>query len=154
MNYNIAMQRHLGNLSRLVGHDVSRKYNYIIDQDDLTNAYLQMRNDLGYPLMMDSKYRRAIVYNKEGLERRITETINDCIMSNIKNIEDMIAEDIGNDIVNMMNGLTQASNGTIILGSKHSSSVIGKFTNILAKGLVKGIGNVIDDLIYPRDNKR
>ena len=31
-----------------------------------TSVYL---NELGYPLMMDSKYRRAIVYNKKGLEQ-------------------------------------------------------------------------------------
>ena len=71
MDYNSALQRHLGNISRQVGHDVSKRYSYIVSQDDLTNAWLQMNNDLGYPLMMDSKYRRAIVMNKQGLEKKI-----------------------------------------------------------------------------------
>lgn len=64
MDYRKAMQHHMRNISRQVGRDVSRRYNYIVTNDELTNAYLKMRNDLGYPLMMDSKYRRAIVYNK------------------------------------------------------------------------------------------
>ena len=77
-----AMQRHMNNLGRLVGHNIgsgANKYQYILNSDDLTNAYLQMRNDLGYPLMVDSKYRRAIVYNKQGLEKRIQQMINDTI---------------------------------------------------------------------------
>ena len=73
---NSDMKRHMNNLGRLVGHKVGNglsTYQYILNSDDLTNAYLQMRNDLGYPLMVDSKYRRAIVYNKQGLEKRIQE---------------------------------------------------------------------------------
>ena len=104
MDYNSALQRHLGNISRQVGHDVSKRYSYIVSQDDLTNAWLQMHNDLGYPLMMDSKYRRAIVMNKQGLEKKIAEMVNECIIANIKELENMVAEDIGNDIESMLNG--------------------------------------------------
>lgn len=64
MNIKEMQKRHLGNISRQVGHDVSKKYSYIVNQDELTNAYFQMREELNYPLMMESRYRRAIVYNK------------------------------------------------------------------------------------------
>ena len=37
MDYNSALQRHLGNISRQVGHDVYKRYSYIVSQDDLTN---------------------------------------------------------------------------------------------------------------------
>lgn len=157
MDYQNIMQRHLGNMSRQVGYDVSNKYNYIINQSDLVNSYLQMRNDLKYPLMMDSKYRRAIIYNKQGLEKKITDMVNECIIANIKELEKMIEEDIGNDIESMLNGLVQAANGTVTLGkpnNKSGSSATNRFANALAKGLVKGVGKIIDDMTNPKDDRR
>ena len=157
MNYNSALQRHLGNISRQVGHDVSKRYSYIVSQDDLTNAWLQMHNDLGYPLMMDSKYHRAIVYNKQGLEKQIAQMVNDCIIANIKELESMVAEDIGKDIESMLNGLVQAANGTVTLGktsSRSGGSATNKFASALAKGLVKGVSKIIDDMTNPKDDRR
>lgn len=156
MNTNEIMQKHLGNLSRLTGHDVSHKYSYIINQDDLTNAYLQMRNDLGYPLMIDSKYRRAIVYNKQGIERKIAEMINECIIANIKELESMMIEDVSKDIENMLNGITQSSHGVITLGkvnNKGCKSATNRFASALAKGLVKGVSKIIDDMTNPKDDR-
>lgn len=157
MDYNSAIQRHLGNISRQVGHDISKRYSYIVSQDDLTNAWLQMHNDLGYPLMMDSKYHRAIVYNKQGLEKQIAQMVNDCIIANIKELESMVAEDIGKDIESMLNGLVQAANGTVTLGktsSRSGGSAINRFTSALVKGLVKGVGKIIDDMTNPKYDRR
>ena len=112
MDINSAMQRHLGTIAVQQGYGTGSSYSYILNQEDLTNAYLQMRNDLGYPLMVDSKYRRAIVYNKEGLEKQIENMINNCIIANIQELEKMVAEDIVNDITSQLNGLSQAANGT------------------------------------------
>ena len=157
MDYQSAMQRHLGNISRQIGHDVSNKYSYIINQDDLTNAYLQMRNDLGYPLMIDSKYRRAIVYNKQGLEKKIGEMINECIIANIKDLEKMVVEDISNDLESMLNGLVQAANGTINLGkisNRSGGSATNKFISALTKGIFKGVNEIMDDMINSENGKK
>ena len=156
MNTDDIMRHHLGNISRQVGHDVSKRYSYIVNQDDLTNAWLQMHNDLGYPLMMDSKYHRAIVYNKQGLEKQIAQMVNDCIIADIKELERMVAEDIGNDIESMLNGLVQSANGTITLGkasSRSGGSATNKFASALAKGLVKGVSKIIDDMTNPKDDR-
>lgn len=60
MNYQSIFQHHMKQLSNQVGHDVTTyNYNYVSGEDELMNAYAQMRNDLGYPLAMDSKYRRT-----------------------------------------------------------------------------------------------
>ena len=75
MGYKSAQQRHMNNLGRLVGHKVGSglsTYQYILNSDDLTNAYLQLHDELGYPLQIESRYRRAIVYNKKGLEKTHT----------------------------------------------------------------------------------
>ena len=138
-----AMNKHLGNISRAVGHDVTNKYSYIISSDDLTNAYVKMKDELGYPLMIDSKYRRAIVYNKKGLEKKIRETIDNCIIDNIMLLDRMVVE----DIVTQLNGITQSANGKIIMGKTSvSNNTMDLFSNALVKGLVNGVGKIIDDI--------
>ena len=138
-----AMNKHLGNISRAVGHDVTNKYSYIISSDDLTNAYVKMKDELGYPLMIDSKYRRAIVYNKKGLEKKIRETIDNCIIDNIMLLDRMVVE----VIVTQLNGITQSANGKIIMGKTSvSNNTMNLFSNALVKGLVNGVGKIIDDI--------
>lgn len=138
-----AMNKHLGNISRAVGHDVTNKYSYIISSDDLTNAYVKMKDELGYQLMIDSKYRRAIVYNKKGLEKKIRETIDNCIIDNIMLLDRMVVE----DIVTQLNGITQSANGKIIMGKTSvSNNTMNLFSNALVKGLVNGVGKIIDDI--------
>ena len=96
-------------MSRLVGHDVTDRYSYIVSRDDLVNAYLNMRNELGYPLMVDSKHRRAIVYNKKGLEKKVQQIINETIINNIGMLDSAIVS----DITNKLNSITQTANGTL-----------------------------------------
>lgn len=145
-------KRHLGNISRQVGHDVSKKYSYIVNQDELTNAYFQMREELNYPLMMESRYRRAIVYNKQGLGNKIIEIINACIGENINELENMIAEEVANDIIDRINGLSQAANGNIIKSNNRIKNNTYKFAKIIAKGITKGVGDLIDDIINPKED--
>lgn len=145
------MKHHMNNLGRLVGHDVSNRYSYIVSQNDLVNAYVQMKDELGYPLMMDSKYRRAIVYNKKGLEKQIRQSINDTIINNIHLLERMVVE----DIVAMLNGIVQSANGTIVLGKGGvSKSATNLFVDAMVKGVVKGVGSIIEDMTNPKDDRR
>ena len=143
------MDKHLGNMSVLVGHNVSR-YSLLLNTDDLTNAYLKMRNDLGYPLMLESTYRRAIVYNKQGLEKQIESMIAEVVGENFSKLTDLVA----NDVVNTLNSIHQLANGQVVLGttsqSNKLSSLIGK---ALGKGLVKGFFDILDD-ITTYDDKR
>ena len=146
-----AMNKHLGNISRAVGHDVTNKYSYIISSDDLTNAYVKMKDELGYPLMIDSKYRRAIVYNKKGLEKKIRETIDNCIIDNIMLLDRMVVE----DIVTQLNGIMQSANGKIMIGKNNvSSNAKNLFSNALVKGLVNGVGKIIDDITNIEEERK
>lgn len=147
---NREMKHHLNNIGRIIGHDVSHRYSYILNENDLYRAYTQMRDELGYPLMVDSKYRRAIVYNKKGLEKQIRQSINDTIISNIHLLERMVVE----DIVGMLNGIVQSANGTITIGkSAVSKSATNLFVDAMVKGVVKGVGNVIEDMTNPKDDR-
>lgn len=144
-----AMNKHLGNISRAVGHDVTNKYSYIISSDDLTNAYVKMKDELGYPLMMDSKYRRAIVYNKKGLEKKIKDIINNSIINNIYLMDKIVVE----DIVTQLNSITQNSNGILSVGKRSSTNTnaINMFANSMLKGVLNGIDSILDDITKQKD---
>lgn len=146
-----AMNKHLGNISRAVGHDVTNKYSYVINSNDLTNAYVKMKDELGYPLMIDSKYRRAIVYNKKGLQKKIENVIDNCIINNISLLDRIVVE----DIVSQLNSITQSANGMLSVGKKNSSNIsaINMFANSMLKGVLKGVDNIIDDIINRKDER-
>ena len=145
MNIETQRDRHIGNISRLIGHDVSGKYSYIVSESDLINAYLQMRNDLGYPLMLESRYRRAIVYNKQGLEQQIQSMIANCINESSKDLTDVVVADIINQLNYSLSGNKTSGNSTNV------GALAG---NIFGKGLVKGISNIIDDITDTERYKR
>ena len=93
----------------------------------------------------------CIVYNKKGLEKQIRQSINDTIISNIHLLERMVVE----DIVGMLNGIVQSANGTITLGkSGVSKSATNLFVDAMVKGIVKGVGSIIEDMTNPKDDRR
>lgn len=146
-------QRHMNNLGRLVGHKVGSglsTYQYILNTDDLTNAYLQLHDELGYPLQIDSRYRRAIVYNKKGLEKRIQDMINDTIEAAAKNLSDIVVA----DITNQLNNITMAANGKFVVGGGKSFNLGGMLGHALGKGLVDGFFTIIDEITDNDDDYR
>ena len=146
---NNTTKRHLGNISRLVGHDVSNKYSYIISESDLINAWVKMHNDLGYPLMIDSKYRRSIVYNKQGLERQINNMIVECIKEATKDLTDIVVA----DIISQINSITQTTSGKVISKNNSYTGKTNLFINALSSGLVNGFFKILDDITEYEDNR-
>ena len=149
-DFDAYMDRHLKNMGLVRWNDAMGIKKLEIGSDDVTSAYFNMRDELGYPLMMDSKRRRAIIYNKKGLEKKIQQLINDCIVKNAHLLEDMIV----NDIVYQLNGLSQTANGTFVnkKSNKQSNSKI-IFIDAMAKGLVKGVGVIVDEITNPKGIK-
>lgn len=154
MGKNRAMQRHMTNLGNLVGHKVGNgisTYQYILNTDDLTNAYLRLHDELGYPLQIESRYRRAIVYNKKGLEKRIQQMINDTIENAAKNLADIVVA----DITHQLNNITFAANGKAVVGGGGSSfNIGGMIGHALGKGLVDGFFTIIDEITDNDDYDR
>lgn len=146
---NNTTKRHLGNISRLVGHDVSNKYSYIISESDLINAWVKMHNDLGYPLMIDSKYRRAIVYNKQGLEKQINNMIVECIKEATKDLTDIVVA----DIISQINSITQTTSGKVISKNNSYTGKTNLFINSLSSGLVNGFFKILDDITEYEDDR-
>ena len=102
-----------------------------------------MHHDLGYPLKVDSKYRRAIVYNKSGLEKQIQDMIQQVIGDNLKELADVVAD----DITAQLNSLTTSANGQFIHKSGvHTSNFGAMIGKVLGKGLVKGFNDILNDI--------
>lgn len=152
-DYSSYQQRHIRNLGRLAGKNIgsgSSRYSYILDSNDLTNAYLQMRNDLGYPLMVDSKYRRAIVYNKQGLEKKIQNMINECIAEASKTLANIVVADINHQL----NNITIAPNGKLTIGGGSNFNIGSMLGSALGKGLVNGFFTILDEITDNDDYRR
>ena len=137
------LENHMKNLSNAIGHDV-RSYHYIIDGDDLTRTWVQMHNDLNYPLKVDSKYRRVIVYNKQGLENQIIQMINTVIAQNLKALADIVANDIVNSISLQLNGITTMSHNKVPTSKSYSWSKV--ITRAISGGLVNGFFKILEDM--------
>lgn len=153
---NNAMSRHISNMSKLSGgNGENARYNYIINTDDLITELGRMHNDLSYDLAIDSRYKRAIIYNKSGLEKAIYEAVNKCVIDALEEMGRSVANDVVNDIVYQMNGLIQLSNNTIVLGKGSASySSLERFAKMLVKGVVKEVGKIIDDTINGEDKRK
>ena len=110
-----------------------------------------MHHDLGYPLKVDSKYRRAIVYNKSGLEKQIQDMIQQVIGDNLESLADLVVD----DITAQLNSLRQSANGQLVKSGIRSSNFGAMIGKALGKGLVKGFNDILNDMTdINRRNKR
>lgn len=144
---NNAMQNHLGNWSRVVGHPVTR-YEYILSGDELTNAWVQAHADLNYALKKESARDRYLIYNKKGLEKQIEQVVMNSIAAAAKELPAVIAEDAINEIMAALGTLKIVNNEFVIgkMPTKTGSSNLDKFAALLAKELVKGTFKAIEDM--------
>lgn len=128
----------------------SNRYHYILNESDLTSAWLKFHNDLGYPLMTDSKYRRAIIYNRQGLEKQIEKMIANVIETELKDLADIVVA----DITYQLNNLTQTASGQLVKpNGLHTSSMGSLIGRALGKGLVNGFSKILDDMTDTDDRR-
>lgn len=130
------------------------KYRYIYNSDDLARSFCENRKDLSYPLLKESMRQRYLIANTEGLQKAIAEMCSETIAEASEEMTRLVSDDIVNSVTYQLNNLVQMPNGTFVSKGLIKSSKKSLFADALAKGLVKGVGNVIDDMINPKDNKR
>lgn len=150
INVNAAMGNHLGNISRQIGRDVTNRYSYITTSDELTNAFLQAKSDLGYPLRKEVK-RDRFVLNAESLEKALEEAINKTFNEVEKGLTEL-ANDTINDIVSSLNGLTVTNDHFVAKPPKRSFAAdLGK---MLGKTIAKSTVKIFDDMINGNNRRR
>ena len=153
------MKQHLGNISRQVGRDVAKKYNYILSQEELERSYWESMHDLAYELKKEVS-RDRYVFNAKGMEKEINRICQEAIAAASKEMAEMVAEDVAEEVAAQLNGLVQTGSGQIVLGgggsrrSGRSSGASSRFAQQLAKGLVKGVSKLVDEMIDPKETRR
>ena len=150
IDVNAAMNHHMKNISRQVGHDVTNRYSYITSSDDLTNALLESHRDLDYALRKEVK-RDRFVLNSQALEKALEEAINKTF-DEVENGLSELADDTINDIVSALNSLTVSNNQFVIPKAKRSFAAdVGK---MLGKAIAKSTIKIFDDMINGRRSRR
>lgn len=151
--YENVMKRHLNNISRQVGHPVTR-YEYILSQNDLTNAWVQAHADLGYPLKKESYRDRYLIYNKKGLEAEINKIITALIVDNEKILINLIREDTTETVQDILNNINVINNQLVVnKTSSHRASFSNKVAIALGKAIVQASKKIVET-ITNSDNGR
>lgn len=135
------MKHALGNISRQVGRDISSIY-YQVNATDIINNYNVIREELGYPLMKDSKNRRVIVYNKKGIEKEIETIITNILLKELNDIVLLLVNDISYNMSDIISPIINYGKPKQIR-TNVSDIVIKQITN----GIIKGVEEVIESII-------
>lgn len=144
------MDNHLRNISRELGRDITNKYNYITSTDELTQAFIEAKRDLNYPLRKEVK-RDRYVLNSEALEKALEEAINKTF-NEVENGMTELANDTINDVICALNGITVTNNQFVAKPSKRSFAAdLGK---MLGKAIAKSTIKVFDDIINGNNRRR
>lgn len=144
MNSKEIMNQHLGNLSRLAGHPVT-KYEYMISRNDFARAWAEAHSDLGYPLLKESMRDRFLITNKAGLEKKVNEVITELIVNSEKLLIDMLKEDATYAVQDVINSI-DIKNNSFVIGTlaTHTSSYASKVGKFLGKAIGQAAGKIVD----------
>ena len=143
ISYDDAFISHLGNLSRAIGHDVG-KYEYILSSNQLLKSYYESKKDLPYPMRKEVK-RDRYIYNADGLQKDLTDLVNDVLESEEKRISDIVSDDIVNMVYEKINGVVGAASGS----NKSTSKTYSMIGAMAARSIINGISAIMDDIRNP-----
>ena len=125
------------------------KYEYILSGNELYKQFAEARAE-AYALRKEIK-RNRYIYNAEGMQSDIEKIVIGAIINTVEEMEKVVCDDISSMLEEEINGIIQSGNSTIVLGkTKKHSNVNIKLARLLAKEIVKGIANVIEDTV--KDN--
>lgn len=133
---------HIGNLSRLAGHPVTR-YEYMLSGDDIMNAWAKAHADLGYPLRKESARDRFLIYNSKGLEKEINEIITELIINSEKILIEMLREDTTQVMQELADSINVINNQVVIKRPSNRSSFGSKVGKYLGKAIMQATKKII-----------
>lgn len=96
MDYNNYKNRHIKNVGRMAGMDVSPaagRYQYIVDINELQAALIESRADLDYALRKEAKRDRFIL-NTKAMEKEIQKTTEEVVQKVSREITETVSKDI------------------------------------------------------------
>ena len=140
------MERHIDNLRRSAGltsNGSYYRYDYIVDQSQLVSAFLRSRNNLGYPLRMQARYKDdRFIYTGDALEKDIAVAVAEAMKKAEGQLREAIIQDVIPDLERTLNSITVVNNQFKIpthTMKSNSNKFADKFVKMLGRELVKSI---------------
>ena len=146
------INKHISDLRRSAGLTDSGsyyRYDYIVDQNQMISAFLNSRNNLGYPLRLQARYKDdRFIYTGDALEKDIAVAVAEAMKRGEAQLREAIIQDVIPDLESTLNSITVVNNQFQIPTQKmrsSSSKFAERFGKLLGKELVKTIFSFFQD---------
>ena len=132
------------------------KYEYIRSFQEYRESLMRNMDDLGYPLRKEVKRNRYVLNSKgfdEAIEKAIEETMKTLDKEICKWINTEVRTMIEEATQDVLNNVNVVNNNFVVKHStpkKHTSNTM-KFAEELAKAIVKSVGDILEDTIFPKE---
>ena len=130
------------------------KYEYIRSFQEYRESLMRNMDDLGYPLRKEVK-RNRYVLNSRGLEEAINKAVEQAVKKEVESITKWIDTEVmtmmEENLQDVLDNVNVINNNFVVKHSpkKHTSNTM-KFAEELAKAIVKSVGDILEDTIFPK----
>ena len=137
---------------------MSKQTNYtkIMTWQEYKQSLVENMADLGYPLRKEVK-RDRYVLNKEGLELVINKAVKETTEQMSKEVDIWINQGviplIEESVQDVLDEVNAVNNQFVVRhtnAKKQTKSHSMKFAEELAKAIVKSVGDILEDTIFPK----
>lgn len=150
MNSKKIMRNHIANINRAAGNSgTGSRYEFIMSQDDLMNAYFKSHRDLNYALRKMSKRDRFLVANSAGLEKELKRICDDAIQKASKQLAELVAQDARNEVERQIGAALGGRPATV--SKNNSSRSTSALSDAIVGGFMSGIGGILSDMFDSDD---
>ena len=131
------------------------KYEYLRSFQEYRESLMRNMDDLGYPLRKEVK-RNRYVLNSRGLEEAINKAVEQAVKKEVESITKWIDTEVmtmmEENLQDVLDNVNVINNNFVVKHStpkKHRSNTM-KFAEELAKAIVKSVGDILEDTIFPK----
>lgn len=150
MNSKKIIRNHIANINRVSGTSgTGSRYEFIISQDDLMNAYFNSHRDLAYNLRKEVK-RDRIVMNAAALEKELKKICDDILQNASKKLAELVAQDARTEVERQLNAALSGRPAAASNNISRSSST-SKLSDAIVGGFMSGIGGILSDMFDSED---
>ena len=150
MNSKQIMKNHISNINRVAGNSgTGSRYEFIMSQDDLMNAYFNSHRDLAYNLRKEVK-RDRIVMNAAGLQKELKKICDDILKNASKELAELVAQDARTEVERQLNAALSGRTAAAAASNNISRST-SKLSDAIVGGFMSGIGGILSDMFDSED---
>ena len=150
MNSKQIMRNHIANINRVAGNSgTGSRYEFIMSQDDLMNAYFNSHRDLAYNLRKEVK-RDRIVMNAAALEKELKKICDDILQNASKELAELVAQDARTEVERQLNAALSGRPAAASNNISRSRST-SKLSDAIVGGFMSGIGSILNDMFDSED---